>query len=451
MQHVAGLPYAEIQFTRDGGVHDDMEASGLSAMVGEEEVTDLLVVSHGWNNDMAEARGLYARLLQRLRAQLDAGAVPRAADRTYGVAAILWPSKKFAEDELIPSGAASIDGLVSDAALLEQVDNLKSALADPGTDASLEEIKPLLAQLEDDPAARRAIVETIRGVLPQRATDAEDASDEFFAEDPGELMDRLAEVVLAAPNLPTGGGGAAAFEVGGGGAATATPVTGATGEAQGLGEVLGGARAAARRLLNFATYYVMKDRAGLVGRTGVLEVLKRLHAQRTTMRMHLVGHSFGARLVTSAAAGWGPGPSPIASLGLLQAAFSHNGFAPRWNGRDDGAFRGLVTGRLVSGPVVITCTKNDRAVGLAYPIASRIARQAAAALGGPDDPYGGLGRNGAQRTPEATDGFLLPVGGTYAFAAGRIHNLVADDFVADHGDIASDAVAYALLAAVTAT
>jgi hypothetical protein len=91
--------------------------------------------------------------------------VPRAADRTYGVAAILWPSKKFAEDELIPSGAASIDGLVSDAALLEQVDNLKSALADPGTDASLEEIKPLLAQLEDDPAARRAIVETIRGVV----------------------------------------------------------------------------------------------------------------------------------------------------------------------------------------------------------------------------------------------------------------------------------------------
>ncbi|MGH8965969.1 MAG: hypothetical protein ACRDXB_11675, partial [Actinomycetes bacterium] len=197
--------------------------------------------------------------------------------------------------------------------------------------------------------------------------------------------------------------------------------------------------------------YVMKDRAGLVGRTGLLGVLKRVHSERPDMRMHLVGHSFGARLVTSTAAAWNDATTPFASLTLLQAAFSHNSFAQRWDGTHDGAFRGLILHRRVSGPVMITCTKNDRAVGLAYPVASRIARQAAAALGDRDDPYGGLGRNGAQRTPEATDGFLLPAGGRYAVTGGRLYNLVADDVISDHGDIVSDEVAYALLTAVAAS
>ncbi|MGH8931246.1 MAG: hypothetical protein ACRDZO_11645, partial [Egibacteraceae bacterium] len=188
-----------------------------------------------------------------------------------------------------------------------------------------------------------------------------------------------------------------------------------------------------------------------VGRTGLVPVLERLNSERPAMRMHLAGHSFGARLVTSAATAWRRAATPIASLTLLQAAFSHNGFAHRWNGTDDGAFRGLILNRRVSGPVLITCTSNDRAVGLAYPIASRVARQAAAALGDRNDPYGGLGRNGAQRTPEATDGRLLAVGGRYSVTAGRLHNLAADAFVSDHSDVASPEVAYALLTAIAAT
>lgn len=48
-------------------------------------------------------------------------------------------------------------------------------------------------------------------------------------------------------------------------------------------------------------------------------------------------------------------------------------------------------------------------------------------------------------------GFLLPVGGKYAVTGGRLYNLVADDFISDHGNIISDEVAYALLTAVAAT
>ena len=93
----------------------------------------------------------------------------------------------------------------------------------------------------------------------------------------------------------------------------------------------------------------------------------------------------------------------------------------------------------MSGPIIITHTKNDTAVGIAYPLASRIAIQKAAALGDENDPYGGMGRNGAQQTAEA-DGHattLGAVGATYNFAPGKVYNLLADDFIKDHSDVAA--------------
>ncbi|MGH8929063.1 MAG: hypothetical protein ACRDZO_00085, partial [Egibacteraceae bacterium] len=217
MPNKSGFPYAEVQFTRDGEAHDATEVAGLSTMASAENVTDLLVVSHGWNNNIAEARELYDNLLRHLRAHLDANSVPGAGGRRYGVAAVLWPSKKFAEKELIPSGAAGFGDLLDASALAEQVDDLKAAIGDAQAEARLEEIKPLLTQVEDDPDARRAVVDVVRGVLPRRSEDLEDASDEFFSEDPVELMDRLAEVVLPPPVLPSGDSGGAADFSGGGG------------------------------------------------------------------------------------------------------------------------------------------------------------------------------------------------------------------------------------------
>ncbi|HEV2123314.1 MAG TPA: hypothetical protein VGW38_11135, partial [Chloroflexota bacterium] len=63
-------------------------------------------------------------------------------------------------------------------------------------------------------------------------------------------------------------------------------------------------------------------------------------------------------------------PIRVDTMTLLQAAFSHHGFAHRYDGTHDGFFRRVVSDQRVSGPILITCTPNDRAVGLAYPIAS---------------------------------------------------------------------------------
>ena len=44
----------DVEFTKDGNVFKQSQADALVA--GLKGVTDLLVLSHGWNNDMADAR-----------------------------------------------------------------------------------------------------------------------------------------------------------------------------------------------------------------------------------------------------------------------------------------------------------------------------------------------------------------------------------------------------------
>ena len=105
----------------------------------------------------------------------------------------------------------------------------------------------------------------------------------------------------------------------------------------------------------------------------------------------------------------------------------------------------------VTGPIVVTCTVNDQAVGTAYPLVSLIAGQNASALGDANDPYGGIGRNGAQHTPEAIAGNLNAEGAAYSFQGGKIYNLKADAFISGHSDICKREVTYALLKAISTT
>ena len=88
-------------------------------------------------------------------------------------------------------------------------------------------------------------------------------------------------------------------------------------------------------------------------------------------------------------------------------------------------------------------------MGLAYAIASRLAGQVASALGDEHDKYGGIGRNGAQKTTATHIGALLEVGGTYPpFTGNKLFNLKSDSFISNHGDVRNPRVAYAVLSAI---
>jgi hypothetical protein len=112
------------------------------------------------------------------------------------------------------------------------------------------------------------------------------------------------------------------------------------------------------------SFWVMKRRASEVGeRFGREWVAPLWRSLSRPPRLHLVGHSFGAKLVTSMALG---GARP-ASLTLLLAAFSAFAFAPAVPGfRRPGFYYPVLAERRVDGPIVVLRSDHDTALGIFY-------------------------------------------------------------------------------------
>lgn len=396
MNAIGGIPYVEACFDKKGAV--------AAPIVLPEGVTDLIAISHGWNSSAEEARELYSELFGNFVAVARPGDL---AARRFAILGVIWPSKRF--DDLTA-------GHKQQATLETALDRMKDIFGESAERRILDEAKTLVRELENKASARRAFADQIRSLLDPSAANREDASDTFFRDDGEELVRRL-RIADVDDGLQPGG---------------------KTGFAELLSEFL----TAAMNLLNFAAYYEMKTRAGTIGKRGLAPLIDDL-APRID-RIHLAGHSFGARLVTAAAAN--SATAKISTLILLQAAFSHNGFSRRENG----FFRDVVDERRIQGAVLITHTQNDEAVGIAYPIASRINGDRTAALGDENDQFGGLGRNGAQHMEEGevVKGRLLEQTAEYAFERGRFFNLEASEFILSHGDVTGKQVAHAMRQAV---
>lgn len=417
------LPYTDVRFDAKGAVEEPEDLAAVDALTAEKRPTDVIVVSHGWNSTAGRARALYDDLVDSIVAVRPR--VAGAADRRFVVVGILWPSIQWAAPENSGAGAG-VDDAVS---VLEH--EIAERIEDPQV---REQLIALAPRLEGSSEAQEEFVALLRTTLPRSSKGEDQAGFDALKKAPA------AELVTAAQGGSDTGAAPAAV----GGAAMIDPAGLAPLEDGGGAGLLDGILGAARNLVNVTTYYTMKERAGVVGKKGIAPLLQRIHAADRKARIHLVGHSFGGRAVTAAALATS---APIASLSLLQAAYSHFGMADDWDGTGKSGIFAKVPGK-VDGPVIVTHTRNDKAVGMAYPIASRLARQIGVALGDADDPYGGIGRNGALKTPGAVAATLLDVGGTYDFTAHEVWSLNADAFVSDHSDVTGRQVGYAVLSAV---
>ena len=439
MKMLGGIPVFEVEFDNSGRLFAPAQMTDLAARLQAQGVTDLVLFSHGWNNDMADARELYSNLFTAL-----GPFTATMTGRRFAAAAILWPSKKFTDEDLIPGGGAAALGGREKAVIRARLKDLakesvrlgKSAPVSAAKAKRIAKAEALLKTLEAEPRAQEEFVRIVRSLLSDKSAHADDGTRDLFKLSERKLLDNLSRPVVVAAK--PGQGGAAGFST--------LPTTDAGGVADLGDSILSGIR----RLMNLTTYYQMKDRAGSVGVNGVAPMIDKLRKKFPELRVHLAGHSFGGRVVTAATDAAG-GTDKIDSLTLLQAAYSHNGLATKFDGKSDGFFRKVVTGKKVRGPIVITCTKNDKAVGIAYPLASRMGGQNAAALGDENDPYGGMGRNGAQKTPEASKGMLQAVNAAYGFKGGSIYNLNADAVITGHSDICKAPVAWALASAIATT
>ncbi|HMJ05096.1 MAG TPA: hypothetical protein VK474_02460 [Chthoniobacterales bacterium] len=413
MNDIAGIPYVAARF--------DKEGKALNQVTLPPETTDVIVAAHGWNNDQAGAEKLYQDLFTNFKLV----APDLLQKKKVAIVGVIWPSKQFtdvvAAATAEQAGAAAglkANSAAADATIEAKLD-LISTMFGPEAAPKIAQAKGLIAKLEDDPAARDEFVDAMRSLLDPSAAHAEDNSKLFLKMNGAEMLEKLK---VPTPLVTAGSGG------GGGGASLPshranTPEGGAAG----LGDLFSGVKSGAMRFLNYFTYYEMKQRAGTVGQKGVGPMIDSLADK--VEHIHLVGHSFGGRVVTAAAAN--STTEKLQSMSLLQTAFSHNGFSRSMHG----FFRDVVDKHRVHGPVLVTYTPNDKAVGIAYPTASRLSGTVASAFGDKDDKYGGLGRNGAQKMEagEVVSGVdhMRDVGVDYAWQPGKFHNLESSKYIVD--------------------
>ena len=434
MDTIANIPYVLVHFDKSG--------AALNPLVLPDGTKDLFVVSHGWNNSQEDAEKLYKELFTHF-----ADVAPESVrNRKLAILGIIWPSKKFTdlvEATAKSGGAASMGGDKGAEATLRAKLDLLQDMFGPDSAATIQQAKDQIGALDDDPAARDEFVSLLLGLVDRSAAHKDDATDKLFKLSGSQILEKL-KVDTPRPPVTTSGGGAAALH-----SDTETTMAGG---AAGLGDSFNGIKAGAIRLLNFLTYYEMKARAGTVGK-GVGAMLDTLPA--SIEKIHLVGHSFGGRLVSAAA--MASTTDKIRSMTLLQAAFSHNGFSANFDNSptpNPGFFRSVIDQGRVRGPILITHTSNDIAVGILYPAASRLSGTVASAFGDKNDKFGGIGRNGAQKMKpgevKEEVNKLLPVNGNYDWQAGKIHNLEGSDFIRDpkggdaHGFVTGKEIAWAI-------
>jgi hypothetical protein len=407
--------YGLISFDSEG--RERAEDGGLMSeriieRVAASKATNVFFFCHGWKGDVPAAKDQYNRWIGALVRSPD---LQRAAavfpDFSPLFIGLHWPSEPWGDEEL-RSGSFGISG----------------AFAGNGSNPAEQMLQAYLDRLGDSPEIRgplQVIIEEAR-----RNAGATELSEELRAAylALNEALKLGSDGVAAAPDADREGFDPEdGFE--GGGAASFGGID--------LGGVLGPLRQ--------LSYWTMKKRARSIGEGAMHEFLKKLQqatAERGT-RIHLMGHSFGTIVVSSMTGG--PNASgalsrPIDSLVLVQGAVSLWSYAAKipFRGATAGYFHKVLVDGKLRGPLVVTRSKYDKAVGVLYPFASKLHGSTDFDLdsNGLQLPkYGAIGAFGIQGTPdgEAQNLTMLDVDGHYSFTPKRIYNLESSRFIA-HGD-----------------
>ena len=416
---VDGHPIWRLDFDKDGDV-DPVQKSELIDGVRAAALTDLVLFSHGWNNDEQAAKSLYERWFHLLSEQVGAG-------HTVGYVGIRWPAQLW-RDEPIPDfdPAPTPDGGGAAAATVsttfdagpptigpEQLADLKVLF--PNAEEQLDKVAALLAA-QTSPDTPKKLFEALRefsAAAGESFGDGEADKTDIPGMLDGSRDARLVFDTFAARLSDAG----ARFPTG-------------DGAAGGLGDFGAKLLHGAKEALRQASYWQMKNRAGVVGEKGVGPLIAELSLSQNfpNLRIHLIGHSFGARVVSYALAGLpASGLSQVKAVTLLQGAYSRFAFA---DPVPFGLFKrkGALVGRLdrVDGPFTVCFSSHDRALGTMYPLASMASGDNASAGVDPLAPWRAMGSHGAF---DATTDSLGSVGKEYQFQPGAILNLNSSDIV----------------------
>ena len=359
MPTIDGFDFFPLKFDDHGTLQSRQEFEALAARASS--ATDVVFIAHGFRNDENDATRLYTRFLQTFRANLSRPEFSALANRQFVFAGVYWPSKQFRED--FDEGSGRTRGLHDPSPTLAdakaQLEEFKDDNATPAQRRNLDKAIALLPTLETNPQAQDEFVELVLSLVDASGTDA--------TEGLTRIRQRSGSEILARLSPPADG-------------------------TRGIGDVAGRIAGGVGQFLNLTTWYVMKERSGTVGATGVAKAVRTLRASSPSLRLHVVGHSLGGRLAAACAKALAEAPkTPLDSLMLLEAAFSHFGFSADNGHGSAGFFRDVIVQQVVKGPFLSTFSAQDTVVGKAYSVMSRLAGDNTREIGDASDEFGGLG------------------------------------------------------------
>ena len=297
MERIADLEFYPLHFDANGNLLDQAEFNGLKAAAAQ--ATDAIFLAHGFRNYENYATRLYTDFLTHFRAQAQRPELqPNLAPRKFVAAGVFWPSKPFRES--FPSDAGSVQAIDSEAlqmtSVRQQLLDLHAEV-DPSQAPKLEQAMALLSQVKGNPDAQDDFVDLVLSSLDHSQLDPTEGFQQIASQPGSQLLNKLTAPIIvptqAANEFNTGG----VMATGG-----FTPMGGEVG-VQSVGSFFGTIAGKIDTFLNMTTWYVMKNRSGVVGATGVAQAVRisRPPAPRS-------GFTWSA--TASAAGSWPVAPSP---------------------------------------------------------------------------------------------------------------------------------------------
>jgi hypothetical protein len=338
-----------LNFDKDGALVGELPVVGP-------EITDVVLLAHGWNEGPEIAKGHYRDLVGSLEVILSRNRA-QWQGHTAAYFGVIWPSAKYADDLTVNNMLAELGGApragmvaggptptsLNDADLEPRARDVAQFLAiDP------DQLATQALKAARDEGARDALVSTLQNATADRHQSRADEQtkaehDAAFTHTGSNLFSAIHhERQYLSMNVAD--------------AVTDNPLI------HWLKQLRGDANAIIVNILNIFAYNEMKIRAGVVGSGLAAHLLNPVLTDRR--RVHLVGHSFGGRLMTAATAAV---EGKISNLTLLEGAFSHNALSS--DGPINGAFRSVIDNAKVAGRIAAARSDHDTAVWIFYPLA----------------------------------------------------------------------------------
>lgn len=393
----------------DVGDERDNTVEEIIRVLSSESITDVFIFSHGWLGDVPAALGQYNKWIKKMAAQ--EADIQRMQQVRKGFRPLLiglhWPSLPWGDEELesaIVSSKPSTPDLIEKkfSERIAKTPKAKKALRTIGEAVMQEDIdcfklSPKVENAYDqlneeaclgnegegaEPGSDRELFDPQR-IFKKAIEDAKEEQEETS----GNLNSKFAKDALLAP-------------------------------------------------LRATSFWSMKARARKIGEGGGAKLLEKLQkAASSTVKFHLMGHSFGCIVASAMLASPEARNTlvrPVNSLALVQGALSLWSYCATITvvpGESrPGYFHSLIADRRVSGSIITTHSEHDTAIGKWYPLAAGAAGQYDYE---PELPrYGAIGYWGIMGEDlDIVEMDMLPLDNAYQFAPSTIYNLNSSNFI----------------------